>query len=127
MIRKVNKPVGEVARQILSYVDPESQMQIFTLIGFNSQPGQPLTNSPSLDDPTTLEGDEYAVCHRYHSDDCVIKDQSDPRYLNASAVIADINKNWGVPTETQLRWRPDHMQHPPHKVGYEKLEKLLQE
>jgi len=127
MIREVKKPFGEVAHQILSYVDSDTQMHIFELIGFNSEPDQSLTTNPSLDDPKTLKGDEYAVCHMYHSDDCVIGDPSDPGYLNASAVIADINKNWGTPTETQIRWRPDFMQHPQHKAGYEKLERLLQE
>ena len=134
MIREVNKPVGEVARKILSYIDSDTQMQMFGLIDplqlfkvmSDSQSDQ-LLNSPSLDDPTTLRGDEYAVTYIYHTADCVIQDPSDPRYLNASVVVADINKNWNVPTETQVRWRTEWMNNPEHKVGYEKLEKLLQE
>lgn len=127
MIEVVKKPIGEVARLILSYVDPDSGMRIFGLTGFNSQPG-PLTYRLSLDDPTTLEGNKYAVFHKYHSKDCAIEDPADPGYLNAIAKIADINKNSEVPDETQIIWNldNDNMQYPQYEFAYGTLEKLLQ-
>lgn len=126
MIEVVKKPIGEVARLILSYVDPNTQRNPFVLVGFNSQLEQPLTYRASLDDPTTLEGDNYAVVHGYPPENCEIKDPADPGYLGATARIAVINKNSRVPDETQVRWSLDNMQYPRHEFVYEKLEKLLQ-
>lgn len=124
-LTEVPRPVQDVARQILEYEDPESGLRIFELMGFNPDPDQPLVNNPSIDDPATLEQDEFAVVHKYHSEHCTVTDPADPRYLSTGTVIADINKSWETPTETMVRWRHEWRKDENHAPGYEKLERLL--
>ena len=123
MLTEVEKPIGEVVKSILEYTDPENGFHIFGVIGFCSN-GESLTYIASLDDPETLTGHEYSINHSYHSENCVIKDPKDPRYLNASATIAAID-NWGFPETTRIRWRSDYIKDENHGPGYKKLDALL--
>jgi hypothetical protein len=127
MITQVSKPFEDVVRAIVDYTDPDSGFNIFGLMGFRSGEGSLRPYHASLDDPDTLTGREYAVEHKFHSENCAITDPKDPRYLNGGAIIADINYlGWADPTQTQIRWRPDHMHNPQHRDGYQKLQSLLE-
>jgi hypothetical protein len=128
MIRNVRKPLVDVAKAVLAYVDPEG-MRKFTLICINPNPENEMFAHPSLDDPASFEGHtEYIVVHHYHSERCVINNPTDPRFLNASANIANLTGNpIDELKETEIRWQLDHMRDETQKPGYDALESVLRE
>lgn len=123
MIRKVDAPIGDVARKILEYVDPETGQNIFELSGFNPDSDSEIgTITAELGNPESLTLDAYWVTYRHRSEDCAVKD---PTHLNAGVAIADIETDYSDRSRTDIRWRTDWKE----KYGdaFEKLEKLLTE
>jgi hypothetical protein len=125
MIATINKPIEDVVKQILTYVNPELDMKCFGLIEYTITAQQPICSSATLDNPKSLKKKEYTVTYQYRTEGNTIGDKTNPNYLNGCVKIADINKTRGHPDETFIRWRHNFISHPVIGHGYELLDALL--
>jgi len=123
LVGEIAQPISKVAEAVLNDREPENGLHLFSLIGFRD--GR-LAGIYSYADYLANPVDEFCIVYHFRTKDCAIQDKSHHLYLNSSFAVADLNKkNWRDASSTNIRWRPDWMQHEPECLGYDMLNSLF--
>lgn len=128
MIAEIPKRIDDVVIAILNHV-PETPFTKFEITCFNPDhsEGAPLLLRINLDDVIFMNQREYHIHYKWHSNDCYIKDTKDPRYMNASVIVLELQKDDCKTWLTKIKLKnPFDSMGEEAVQGYRELEKIFE-